>query len=184
MTFLRDPSKKFLDPEKVLFAAGLAKGHSFADLGSGSGFYTLAAAGIVGEQGVVSSVDILESTLDHISAEARLKNVHNIKTFACDLEKSTSCSQITEGSADMVLMANITHQIKNRRNLFAEAYRLLKTGGKLLVIEWNEQPAPIGPVASERISEAEVNNAAKSATFKSAGNLSVDAYHYGLIFIK
>ncbi len=179
-----DPSRKFLDPEKVLFAAGLSSGQTFADLGSGSGFYSLAAAKIVGEQGTVYSVDILESALDHTAAEARLKGLRNIKTLMCDLEQAQACKQVSAGTVDMVLFANITHQIKNRANLFAEAYRILKTGGKLVVIEWNDQPSPIGPVAAERISESETTTLARKAALKSSGTLSVDPYHYGVIFIK
>jgi predicted methyltransferase len=182
--FIFDPTRKFLDPERVLFAAGLSAGQTFTDFGSGSGFYTLGAAKIVGEQGTVYSVDILESSLDHVVAEARLKGLRNIKTLMCDLEQTAACSIIPAGSVDMVLLANITHQIKNRQNLYAEAYRLLKTGGKLVIIEWNDQPSPIGPVASERISEAEVTSSAKKSGFKSAGEITVDPYHYGSIFIK
>src|SRR3989344_6086734 len=95
-----DPTKKFLDPEKVLFAAGLSLGQTLADLGSGSGFYTIAAAKIVGERGSVYTVDVLESTLDHISAEARLKGIRNVKTLACNLEEADSCKQIKVGSVD------------------------------------------------------------------------------------
>ncbi|MBX4191704.1 MAG: methyltransferase domain-containing protein [Candidatus Doudnabacteria bacterium] len=182
--FVFDPTRKFLDPERVLFTAGLAAGQTFADFGSGSGFYTIAAAKIVGEQGIVYSVDILEPALDHIVAEARLKNLRNIKTLMCDLEQTASCNTVPVGSVDMVLFANITHQIKNRSNLFAEAYRLLKTGGKLVVIEWNEQPSPIGPVSADRISEAEVMSVAKKSGLKSAGEFRVDPYHYGSIYIK
>lgn len=182
--FVFDPTRKFLDPERVLFAAGLALSQTFADFGSGSGFYSLGASKIVGEQGSVYSVDILESALDHVVAEARLKGLRNIKTMICDLEQVEACKQISAGTVDMALFANITHQIKNRPNLFAEAYRILKTGGKLVVIEWNEQPGPIGPIASERISELEVTMAAKKSGFKSAGRLTVDPYHYGVMYIK
>lgn len=182
--FVFDPTRKFLDPEQVLFAAGLGANQIFADFGSGSGFYTLAAAKIVGVQGIAYSIDILESTLDHIVAEARLKGLRNVSTLICDLEQTGSCSKIPSGSADMVLFANITHQISNKPNLFAEGYRLLKTGGKLLIIEWNEQPGPIGPPASERITESEAAGLARKSGFKTVGNLIVDPYHYGSIFIK
>ena len=179
-----DPSSKFLDPERVLFAAGLATGQTFADLGAGSGFYSLAAGKISGEQGLVYSVDILESALDHVSAEARLKGLRNIKTLLCDLEQVNSCQQIPTGTVDMVLFANIVHQIKHPANLFDEAYRLLKTGGKLIVIEWNEQPSPIGPAAADRLGEAKVTAVANKSAFKAGGKLSTDPYHYGIVFIK
>ncbi len=184
MTKLYDPSRKFLDPEKVLFASGLSSGQTFVDLGSGSGFYTLAASKIVGEQGIVHSIDILETALDHIAAEARLKNLRNIKTLVCNLENKDACSQIESGTVDCVLFSKIAHQIENKKGLFAEAYRLLKSGGKLVIIEWNDQPGPVGPEASQRISPEEVARFAKAATFKEAGSINVDPYHYGLIYIK
>src|SRR4051812_14473919 len=111
--FSFDPGSKFLDPQQVLFSAGLSSNQTFVDMGAGSGFYSIAAAKIVGDQGQIYSVDILETALDHIAAEARLQNVRNIKTHACDLEKPNSCDPLPAASADMVLFANIIHQIKD-----------------------------------------------------------------------
>src|SRR3990167_7428396 len=143
-----DHSSKFLDPQKILLAVGIANGQTLADLGAGSGFYSLTAGKLVGVQGI-----------------------KNIKTMLCDLEQARSCQQIPTGSVDVVLMANISHQITNLNNLFAEAYRLLKTGGKLLVIEWNEEPSVLGPASKQRISSQEVRKTAAKATLKEDGTI-------------
>jgi ubiquinone/menaquinone biosynthesis C-methylase UbiE len=180
---LFEPSMKFNDPEKILFAAGLSAGQVFADFGAGSGFYSLAAGKIVGEQGVVYPLDILQTALDHIAAEGRLKGLRNLRTMRADLEQA-SPSAVPLGSVDMVLFSNITHQIKNKSALFKEAYRVLRTGGKLLIIDWNESPSPIGPPAAARMSQNEVEKQAGASNFKSAGSVPVDNYHYGLMFIK
>jgi ubiquinone/menaquinone biosynthesis C-methylase UbiE len=182
--FVFDPGLKFADPEKILFAAGLGIGQTLADFGSGSGFYTMAGGKIVGEAGLVYSVDILETALDHIAAEARLKGLRNVKTVHADLEQVDSCPVILTGSVDAVLFSNITHQIKDKMNLFGEAYRILKTGGKLLVVDWNDEPGLIGPPASDRLPVAEVNKLAASINLKPAGMMPVDIYHYGLVYIK
>lgn len=182
--FVFNPAAKFLDPEKILFAAGLSEGQIVADLGSGSGFYALAAGKIVGDNGLVYAVDVLDTALDHISAEGRLKGVRNLKTMRTDLELLNSCRLIPTGSVDMVILANITHQIKNQNVLFTEAYRMLKTGGELVVIEWNDQPGPIGPRAAERIQPANLRKLTKQITLKEAGTLETDSYHYGLMFVK
>lgn len=182
--FVFDPGAKFLDPEKTLFATGLSTGQIVADLGTGSGFYTLAAGKIVGEQGLVYAADILDTALDHVVAESRLKGLRNLKTMRVDLEQANSCAAIPTGSVDLVIFANVLHQIKNQDGLFAEGYRMLKTGGKLLVIEWNDQPSPIGPVATARIAPNIIKILAKQTTLKEAGVLNTDAYHYGLMFIK
>lgn len=181
--FLFEPPK-FLDPSSMLFAAGLTTGQVFADLGAGSGFYAVAAAKIVGEQGMVYAVDILETALEHLSAEARLNSLRNIKTCRADLEQANSCTNVPAGSIDCVLFANIAHQIQNRKELFAEAYRLLKTGGKLVVLEWNDQPSPIGPAATDRVAPDAIQQLARQTNLKDAGNLPTDNYHYGLMFIK
>ncbi len=179
-----DPTHKFLNPEKILFAAGLTAGKTVADLGAGSGFYTQAAAKIVGDQGTVYAADVLESALDHIAADARLKGYRNIKFLRCDLESHSSCETIPAGSVDLVIFANIVHQLKDQPGLFVQAYRLLKTGGKVVVVEWNDQPSPIGPVADQRISTATMARFAEKANLKLQGEIPTDPYHYGLMFTK
>lgn len=181
--FLYQP-QKFLDPERTLFAAGLSAGQSLADLGTGSGFYVIAAGKIFGDSGLVYAVDIIESALDHIAAEARVRGLRNVRTLRCDLETPECCRTIPTGSLDYVLLANIVHQIKNRKGLLAEAYRILKTGGKLIVIEWNDQPSPIGPQVGERLDPKAIIKLADAAHLKEAGDLPADNYHYGLMFIK
>jgi ubiquinone/menaquinone biosynthesis C-methylase UbiE len=182
--FTVDPNTKFLDPEKVLFAAGLNSGQVLADLGAGGGFYSFAASKIVGDTGSIYAVDVLEPTLDHVASEARVKGLRNIKTIRADLENPDGLSEIPTGSVDMVLFANILHQIKDKKSLLAIAYRLLKTHGRLVVIEWNDQPSPIGPTPEDRIPSSEVSKLISSSNLKQAGMLATDAYHYGLIFIK
>ena len=179
-----NPNNKFIDPEKVLFAAGLSAGLTLADLGAGSGFYTFAAGKIVGEQGKVIAVDVMESALEHIASEARIKNLRNIRSIRVDLEQANSLAAIDAGSVDFVLFGNTLHQIKDKAGLMAQAYRLLKTGGKLIVLEWNDQPSPIGPMSSDRIGSTETIQLANKASLKQAGVLQTDPYHYGLIFIK
>lgn len=182
--FVLAPTVKFLDPERILFAAGLSEGQIVADLGTGSGFYSLAAGKIVGDNGFVYAVDILDTALDHLAAEGRLKGIRNLKILRADLEQENSCRSVPTGSVDLIIMAAIVHQIKNQQGLFKEAYRMLKTGGKLIVVDWNDQPGPIGPVASDRIKPEALIKLAKQTTLKEAGSLATDSYHFGLMFIK
>jgi ubiquinone/menaquinone biosynthesis C-methylase UbiE len=177
-------SQRFLDPEKVLFRAGLSGGQTLADLGSGSGHYALAGASIVGTAGKVVAVDVLESSLAHVSAEARLRMFKNIKTIQADLEQPVGVRQVADGSCDMVVFGNLFHQIKNRGQLLKESYRMLKTQGRLVVVDWNDAPGPIGPKHEDRVMEKEVTKLVEAAGFKPHGHIDTDNYHYGLIFIK
>lgn len=179
-----NPQTNFLDPGKTLFATGLSSGMKVADLGAGAGFYAIAASKILGPQGEVYVVDILESALSRLQSEARAKGLRNIKTLRCDLEAPDACMNIPKGEVDLVIMANVLHQIKNKNNLFIEAYKLLKTGGKLLVIDWNSTASPIGPEHGSRVSEEEMKKLGEAAAMRFIGEVKTDKYHYGLVFVK
>lgn len=183
-SFVYNPSNKFLDPAKVLFQSGLAAGQIVADLGSGNGFFALAAGKLVGPSGKVYAIDILADALDFTTADARIAGLSNIQTLRCDLELPRACGSIAEGSADMVIFSNIVHEMINKANLFAEAYRLLKNGGKLLIVEWNDSPSLIGPPAQTRIKSQQTEQLAKDSNFKLDRMVETDRYHYGLVFLK
>lgn len=174
---------KFLDPEKVVFQLNLAKGSTIVDLGAGSGFFALASSKATGPTGKVFVIDILDSALDHVQSSARIQNINNIHTIRKDLEKD-SIPEIVPGTVDLVIMANVMHQTKNHSNLFAETYRMLKTGAHLLVVDWNEIVGPLGPKADERIGEVDVKKIAQKSNLKFEKQIDADKYHYGLIFIK
>jgi ubiquinone/menaquinone biosynthesis C-methylase UbiE len=176
-------TKKFLDPEAVLFRTGLTRGSTVVDFGAGSGFFALSSAKIAGNDGHVYVVDLLETALAHVNAEARLKNLRNIQTIRADLEKG-EVTQIPAGTADLVIIANLLHQVKDHKKIMHEAYRVLKTSGKLLVVDWNEAPVAIGPVHTDRVAEEDVKSQATKASLKFNGSIDTDTYHYGLIFVK
>jgi len=182
--FIFDPKTRFLNPDKILFSAGLSARQNVLDLGVGSGFFSIAAGKKIGDQGQVFAIDIMESSLDHVVAEARLTGLKNIRTIHADLEKPDALSKITTGSIDLVLVSNLIHQIKNSKLLFKDIYRVLKTGGKMLAIEWNDEPSPIGPQPQDRIKPESIIKLAKDIVLKEAGLVETDKYHYGLIFIK
>lgn len=176
--------KKFLNPESILFLAGLKPNQIVADLGAGSGFYALAAAKIVGMHGQVHVIDVKEPVLDHLAGEARMRGYKNIKTYLADLDEPKIPARIPTGQSDMVILANILHEVENRKNLLAHAYALLKTGGQLLVVDWNDQPSPIGPDASKRLQPADVKKEIESNGLRFVKEVESDSYHFAMVFSK
>lgn len=174
--------KKFLNPEAVLFQAGLKSGQVVADLGAGSGFYALASASIVGSQGEVHVVDVKESALDHVSVEARMRHYKNIKTYVCDLDKTDLHARLPEGQCDVAVLANILHEVQHPKNLLKHAYKLLKSGGKLVIIDWNSNHGPIGPSADKRVNEQEIKKTVESSSFRFIKQLDADEYHFAMVF--
>jgi ubiquinone/menaquinone biosynthesis C-methylase UbiE len=175
---------KFLNPQAVLFQAGLKTGQVLTDLGAGSGFYAMAGAEIVGDSGAVHVVDIKESALDHVAAEARMRHLKTVKTYLGDLDQPKLPARLPLGHSDMVVLANIMHEVADRKSLLNHAYSLLKTGGRLVVVDWNTMPSPIGPNVDRRVSEQEVRKQIESSSFKYLKPIDTDGYHFGLVFEK
>ena len=85
-------------------------------------------------------------------------------------------------SADLVLMTNLLFQAGKKKEIFEEAKRILKSSGKILVVDWKEN-SPQGPQEG-RISEKEVKKMAENLGFKLEKEFEAGIYHYGLVLRK
>jgi ubiquinone/menaquinone biosynthesis C-methylase UbiE len=175
--------QKFVQPEDVLTEAGLAPGMAAADLGSGNGFFTIPAAKMVGDAGLVWAVDILDEALGHVTSAARMERLKNIRTHKFDLESFNACG-VPDLSCNFVIIGKILSQIEGADNLVRQAWRMLKTGGTVLVLEWKKTRSPLGPDYESRLSQEQVKNLFVKQGFKYARELEPDPYHYALIFQK
>ena len=175
-------TKAFLNPDQLLRAVPLKSGMTVVDFGCGNGYYAVAAGAIVGKKGRVFALDIMEDALSQASTLARMVGLRNVSTEACDLEKFGSC-KLPDTVADMVIIASLLHQAENKDNVIREAYRVLKTGGHLLAVEWNSD-ALLGPAPSVRISEKQVRELLEKHGLRPAGTLPAGAFHYALLYSK
>lgn len=148
------------------------------DLGCGSGGWAIPLAKYL-EEGNVTAIDILEEPLSALKARAKLEKIFNIKTVLADAEKGTD---IFENSIDLVLITNLLFQCEDRKKVLEEGKRILKSSGKILVIDWNPD-SPIGPKEG-RISSEEVKTLAEEIGLKTKKEFKASSYHYGLIFEK
>lgn len=170
-------------PRLALKHAGLRQGMSIADLGCGSGFFTIPAARMTGDLGKVYAVDILQTALDHVKSRAKLEGLRNIKYVWADLEKVGS-TKIKPGTIDIVLLSSTMHQVPGKDNLLEEAKRVLSPNGKLVVFEWETSNIPIGPRSKNRIDEKEVIAACKKHGLKLFDAFKPGRFHYGLVFVR
>ncbi|MCD6495934.1 MAG: class I SAM-dependent methyltransferase [Candidatus Aenigmarchaeota archaeon] len=114
--------------EKELSGMGLRKGMRILDFGCGSGIYTIAAARVVGEKGVVHAVDLHPTILEMVENRARENGLKNIDIIYSDLETG-----LRRGSVDIVLLYGVLKSFGRRRELLFEAHRIMKKKGTLLV---------------------------------------------------
>lgn len=173
---LEDPDRiKRHDPALLFRKVGLKSGMSVADLGCGTGFFTLPAAGIVGANGHVYAVDKVPDVLEVLKAKLRDGNVRNVRVIQADV----ASTQLEPGSVQMVLMANIFHDVRERS--LDEVERILKPGGKLVVLEWRPIATPHGPPLDLRLSPQELTKIIEVRGFRVKQEFEIGSWHYVVV---
>lgn len=169
----------FLNPEVVANEFGIMKGMRIADFGCGAGYFTTVIARLVGEEGKVAGIDILEEALSALRNRAQLFHLQNITYIQSDLEKEGG-STLEEHSQDIVLIANLLFQIKDKEAPLKEAKRILKEGGRLILIDWKPE-ALFGPQDEERLHPARARELVQNQGFTFEHEFLADNYHWGFI---
>lgn len=172
---------KFLNPEKLLTTT-VTPGMTVADFGSGNGYYSVAAAFLVGKKGQVYAIDVMDDALSQTATLAKLSGLQNVSTKQCDLEKFGSCD-LPETSCDLVIISSLMHQVENKDNVIREAYRVLKTGGRLLIVEWKPD-SRFGPPPSERLDRDQLRGLLEKYGFRPSGEQEAGSFHYALLYQK
>lgn len=115
----------------------LKKDSAIADIGSGTGYFSLPMAKIA-ESGKVYSVDIQTEMLDIVIARAELANIDNI----IPVKASETNPNLPPNSVDMVLLVDAYHEFEFPREVMQNIYSSIKPGGQLVLIEYRgEDPS-------------------------------------------
>ena len=110
---------------------GLVKeGQYFLDFGCGTGDFSIPAARIVGSNGKVFALDCNPNQLKVVEKKARQAGIANIKTILSEQK-----AYLPYESIDIVWMCDVLHEIRNKREVLEEAYKLLKKQGTLVIYD-------------------------------------------------
>jgi ubiquinone/menaquinone biosynthesis C-methylase UbiE len=183
MTIKVPGGSELLDPKNILEKIGLEEGMTVADLGCGGmGYFTLQAAHLVGKSGKVFAVDILPFVLKNVEERAKARSLDKIiKTILSNLE-ILGATRIKDESLGVALLINIFFQTKKHENILREAVRLVKKGGKIVVIDWKKTASPFGPPVKNRVGAEEVKKLALKIGLKEKFGFEAGSYHYGIVF--
>lgn len=173
----------FSNPQNNIKQLGLAEGMSVADFGSGSGHYVMAASEFVGDSGRVYAIDIQQALLQKIKKTAISENKGNIDALWGDIER-VGGTKLKDGSMDAVIIANTLFQVEDKSSTIMEMKRVLKEGGKLMVVDWEDSFGGIGPQPKDIIVESEAVKIFTEDGFALINKFNAGDHHYGLIFSK
>ena len=173
----------FLNPASIALEFGVQQGMSIADFGSGAGYFTTILAAMVGHEGRVYALDIQETALDNVRARARAEGLNNIETIRTNLEILGS-SSLSDSSQDMVLLANILFESHNDPAILREAVRVLKSGSRIIIIDWKKGSGGFGPPNDLRLSVENMKKLAQDDGLIFEKDFDAGQFHFGLAFKK
>jgi ubiquinone/menaquinone biosynthesis C-methylase UbiE len=119
----------------IFKAMGADPGAVVADIGAGSGFFTVRLAGAVGDTGRVLAVDIKSSVVQALRKRAADEGFKNVEV----IEGEVANPHLPEQSLDAALIVNAYHEMTEHQSMLAHIRRALKPSGRLVIVE------PISP---------------------------------------
>lgn len=175
-----------LNPAQILAQANIGFGETVADLGVGAqAHFAIQAAHVVGDRGRVYGVDILKSTVKNLASQAKVAGLHNLIAIWSNLEVIGGAKKIASDSVDAALLINILFQSRSKKeNILKEAFRMVKPGGRLVIIDWKKRPSPMGPQLAMRFSPEELIPSIEKVGFTVDHAFEPGEHHWGLIVTK
>jgi len=176
---LEDPAREeWQRPEEVVEELALKPGDSVADIGAGSGYFTVRLARVVGAGGKVYAVDIDHDMLEYLERRRKEEHLQNIQTVLADPHDP----KLPPSSVDLVFICDTLHHISGRAKYYPLLARALKPGGRLVNIDFHKQPLPIGPPVEMKIAKKEVIKEVEAAGFRLVREFDFLKYQYFLVF--
>jgi ubiquinone/menaquinone biosynthesis C-methylase UbiE len=122
-----------LQIKRVMDILGIAQGKAVADIGAGSGWFSVRAARRVGGAGMVYAVDINPEAIRYIDERAQKEQLRNVKTILGKADNPL----LPENSVDAVLLLKTYHEVAQPVALLQNLHAALRRGAKVGVIDRN-----------------------------------------------
>lgn len=169
----------FADPLKNLKAFILKENDVVADLGAGTGYYSIAAGTLV-PGGKVYAVEIVKDFLSTIEKRVKEAHLHNVEILWGNVEKIGG-TKIGDSAIDAAIVSNILFQVEDKEHFILEIKRILRPKGRVLLIDWSEVSILQTPSI---VPKDKAEKMFGSAGFVLEREIDAGTDHYGMIFIK
>jgi ubiquinone/menaquinone biosynthesis C-methylase UbiE len=145
-------------PERVIDALNLRSGQVVADIGAGTGYFTVRLAKASAKPRVYA-VDIESSMVEHVRHRAMHDGLSNVVAVLAGVDRTNLPEPV-----DLILMVDTFHHIPKRAAYFPELKTVMKPGARLAIIDFRKG-APSGPPEEFRFTPAQISTELAAAGF-------------------
>jgi ubiquinone/menaquinone biosynthesis C-methylase UbiE len=156
------------EPDKALDALGPLNGLAIADLGAGSGYFTVRLAARTGAAGRVYATDLQPEMLKMLGARLARENVRNVTL----VQGAVDDPKLPPASIDLVLMVDVYHEFSEPQKMLRGIRVALKPGGRLALLEYRKEDPDV-PIRFEHkmsVAEAKMEIEAEGFSFVRVDN--------------
>jgi len=152
-------------------------GKTIADIGAGTGYFSIPFLEKVGENGEVIAADISDEMLRVLTGKI------NSKDNLWIVHSTEENIPISDSTVDLAFCCDLLHELSGSGTLH-EVLRILKKDGYFLVIDWDKKQSDFGPPLHVRIPKEKGISICKDLGFVFIKEFYAGKYHYGLAFRK
>ena len=170
---LRSPERlAYFDPAKIWQVLNPGPNSTVLDIGAGVGYVALPFAKDY-PSAKVYGCDILEGMVGLLARDATDRGLANLETILMQ----PNCVPLPDGIADVIVMAQLHHELDEPEALMAECHRLLNSSGTVVVVDWTDEDNGRSPAKGRRVPEATIRSHLSGAGFKDLGSHQVYEFH-------
>jgi ubiquinone/menaquinone biosynthesis C-methylase UbiE len=179
IAMLDDPERDaYQKPHEVLMALNLKQGEVIADIGSGSGYFSLRLGHHVGDSGRIYAVDVSPEMVMHLNRRIRDMDVKNVVTMLAPPDDPL----LADASVDRFFICDTWHHIANHDSYLALLKKMLKPGGQVVMLDFKKIKTPTGPPMEMRISRNDLMQEMERNGFQLDTEHTFLPYQYFLVF--
>ena len=176
---LDDPARdEYQKPDEVLKALALRPGDVVADIGAGSGYFTLRFARAVGEAGRVYAVDVSPDMVRHLNRRLRDAGIRNVVPVLSDPDDPL----LPDASVDRFVIVDTWHHVEDQAKYLGLLKRMLKPRGQVVHIDFQKRELPVGPPPGMKIAREDLVKQMEGAGFGLVAEHTFLPYQYFLVF--
>ena len=171
-----DPARdEWQKPQQVVEALKLAPGMAVADIGAGTGYFTVRLAQAL-PKGRVYAADLEPDMVAHIEQRARHMKLANVTAVLAAADDPKLPAPV-----DRVLVVDTYHHIESREAYFRRLAGRLAPAGEVAIIDFTRD-SPFGPPVSTRLPAAEVKAEMQRAGYALSAEHGFLPHQYFLVF--